>query len=249
MTFWQALKHSYRGSFAFLIACPLLAMIPVAFELLQHVVEVRLGMYDSVQAAQALDGNSIRMAFGFLKTVALTVPYYWVTRWLATRDSRFAAQFDLAAVRPFSGFLLVMVVLTAVQLFALPRTGTATAIAFVAGVIVSVLLAGWGIASALGNARIGPLKSAAIMGRQLLWTFALFVLGMLPLMVPHYAFAILAILGPKALLWPVLIVDSLLVGWLTALLIAMAYFAVKRATDSAGVPLAGAAAATAPAGS
>jgi hypothetical protein len=249
MTFWQALKDSYRGSLAFLIACPLLAMVPVAFEILQHVVEVRLGMYDSVEAAQALDGNSVRLAFGFLKTIALTVPYYWVTRWLATRDSRYAARFEPAALRPFSGFLLVMVALVAIQLFALPRTGTATAIAFFAGEIIVVLLAAWGIASALGNSRIGPAKSAVIMTPQLLWTFALFVLGMLPLMVPHYAFAALAILGPKSLVWPVLIVDSLLVGWLTALLVAIAYFAVKRATDAAGVQLAGTGAATAPAGS
>jgi hypothetical protein len=249
MTFWQALKDSYRGSLAFLIACPLLAMVPVAFEILQHVVEVRLGMYDSLEAAQALDGNSVRLAFGFVKTVALIVPYYWVTRWLATKDQRFAARFDLAAVRPFSGYLLVIAALTAVQLFAVPRTGTATAIAFVVGVIISILFAGWGIASALGNARIGPVKSTAIMAPQLLWTFALFVLGMLPLMVPHYAFAILAIVGPKPLLWPILIVDSLLVGWLTALLVAMAYFAVRRATESAGVPLAEADAATVPAGS
>lgn len=245
MTFWQALKDSYRGSFAFLIACPLLALVPVAFELLQHVVEVHLGMYDSVEAAQALDGNSVRMAFGFVKTIALTLPYYWVTRWLATRDPAFAARLDPGAIKPFSAFLVVTVGLTALQLFALPRTGTATAIAFVIGVVISVLLAAWGIASALGNARIGPAKSAGIMGRQLPWAFALFVLGMLPLMVPHYAFAILAILGPKPLLWPVLIVDSLLVGWLAALLVGLAYFAVKRATDSAGVPLA----ATAPAGS
>ena len=114
---------------------------------------------------------------------------------------------------------------------------------------IAVLLAAWGVASALGNSRIGPAKSAVIMMPQLLWTFALFILGMLPLMVPHYGFAILAILGPKSLLWPVLIVDSLLVGWLTALLVALAYFAVRRATDSAGVQLAGTAAATAPAGS
>jgi len=51
--FWQAIKQSYRGSFAFLLACPLLALVPVAFELVQHMVEVHIGLYDSVEAAKA----------------------------------------------------------------------------------------------------------------------------------------------------------------------------------------------------
>lgn len=53
MTFWKALTTTYRGSIAFLIACPLLALVPVVFELVQHVVEVRIGLYDSVAAARA----------------------------------------------------------------------------------------------------------------------------------------------------------------------------------------------------
>ncbi len=43
MAFWTALKATYSGSSAFLIACPLLALIPVAFELLQHAVEAHIG--------------------------------------------------------------------------------------------------------------------------------------------------------------------------------------------------------------
>ena len=59
----------------------------------------------------------------------------------------------------------------------------------------------------------------------------------MPLMIPHYLLAAAAILGPKPLLWPVLIVDSLLVGWLSAVLAAASYYAVVRAAGKAGVSL------------
>ncbi|MFT6571534.1 MAG: hypothetical protein ACJAWY_003258, partial [Sphingomonas echinoides] len=36
MTFWKAFTETYRGSIAFMIACPLLTMVPVVFEILQH---------------------------------------------------------------------------------------------------------------------------------------------------------------------------------------------------------------------
>jgi hypothetical protein len=38
-------------------------------------------------------------------------------------------------------------------------------------------------------------------------------------------------------MWPVLIIDSLLVGWLTAVMIAAGYYAATRAATRAGVSL------------
>ena len=103
MTFWTALKATYGGSLAFLIACPRLASIPVVFELLQHAVEVHIGMYDSIAAAKAVEHHPLRMAFGMLKIVALTVPLYWGTRFLPHRDAGFAGRVDRLAVRLFAG--------------------------------------------------------------------------------------------------------------------------------------------------
>ena len=68
------------------------APTPVAFELLQHVVEVRIGMYDSLAAAQAVEDSPMRTAFGLLKVASL--PAYWVMRFLPRRDARFAARVE-----------------------------------------------------------------------------------------------------------------------------------------------------------
>ncbi len=237
MTFWQACKATYSGSIAFMIACPLLALIPVGFELLQHAAEVHIGMYDSIAAAKANEHHPLRMAFGMVKIAALTVPIYWITRFLPDRDARVAATADPLAIRLFSGYFAIGMMLAAVQLFALPQTGAVLLTCFFVGQIISSLLIAWGVAAALGNRAIGVRASARIMARQVPWTFAFTLAVMLPLMVPHYALGALALLGPKALLWPTMAVDSLLVGWLTAVICTGAYYAAIRAAGKAGVQL------------
>ncbi|PZO72962.1 MAG: hypothetical protein DI640_10845 [Sphingomonas taxi] len=237
MTFWQAFKATYSGSVAVLIACPLLALVPVVFELLQHAVEVHIGMYDSIATAKATEHHPLRMAFGMLKVAALTIPFYWVTRFQPDRDATFAARPDPKAIRLFAVYCMFQLGLAALQLFGLPQTGAVLAVSFVVGMIVGNLLLAWGVAAALGNATVGPRRSIAIMARHVPWTFAFSIAVILPLVIPHYAAAALAIAGPKVLLWPVLIADSLLVGWLTAAMAAGGYYAAVRAASKAGVDL------------
>jgi hypothetical protein len=238
MTFWQGLKATYRSSIAFLIACPLLALVPVAFELLQHAIEVHIGMYDSIAAAKATEHHPLRMSFGMLKVISLTVPMYWVTRFLPERSARFAATADPLAIRLFTAYFATGIAFAAIQLFALPQSGIVLLSAFIIGQIVGGLLIAWGVAAALGNVEIGPRTSIRIMARQVPWTFAFTLIAILPLMILHYAFGTFALLGPKPLVWPVLIIDSLLVGWLTAVMIAAGYYAATRAATRAGVSLA-----------
>jgi hypothetical protein len=237
MTFWRALKATYGGSLAFLAACPLLALVPVVFELLQHGVEVHIGMYDSLAAAKATEHHPLRMGFGLLKVLSLTVPGYWIMRYLARRDPVFAARPDPTAMRLFAGFLVFETALAVVQLFILPPSPVVLLVGFLVGHIVDCLVAAWATAAPLGNAAIGFRASVAIMARQLPWTFVFLLAAMLPLMIPHSALGALAIVGPKPLMWPVLIADSLLVGWLAAVIIASFYFAAFRAAERVGVKL------------
>ncbi|MBA2935143.1 hypothetical protein HZF05_13720 [Sphingomonas sp. CGMCC 1.13654] len=219
---------------AFLIACPLLALVPTFFEILQHIVEVHIGMYGGIAAARATEHDPLRMAFGFVKVIALMVPGYWITRFLVRHDAAFARRVDPRAIQLFAGWLFFSALLAGVQLFALPQGGAGQLVAILLGEIVTCLLLGWAVAAPLGSASIGPFRSIAIMGRRLPWTFFFMLAAILPLMVPHYIFAALAILGPKSLLWPIMLLDSLLVAWLTAVMIAAGYHAAIRATDLAG---------------
>lgn len=237
MTFWQAFKASHRGSFAFLLACPLLALVPVVVELLQHAVEVQIGMYDSVAMAKATENHPWRLGFGFVKVLALIVPGYWVARFLAWRDPALAGRLDPPALALFGWVIAFNAAATALQLFVLPRTGWSLLIGFLVMQTLGALLVAWVAAAAVGNAAIGPRESARIMAPRFVWTFLFCVLGLMPLMVPHYLLGAAAIMGPRPLLWPVLILDSLLVGWLAALIVANGWVAALRATQLAGVVL------------
>lgn len=238
MSFWTALKSTYRESGLFLLACPLLALIPVVVELVQHGVEMHLGMYDSLAMAKEVESHPLRLGFGLAKVVALILPIYWITRFIAFgRDPGAAARLDRPAVRLFAAFAAFQILLAVLQLFLLPSSGWWLLGNFIGGQILGALIAAWGAAAPLGNAAIGPLASARLMMRHLPFTIALFLAAMMPLMIPHYLFAAGAIFGPEWSKWPILIADSLLVGWLSAVLVASGYIAAKRAADAQGVDL------------
>lgn len=174
-----------------------------------------------------------------LKVATLTLSGYWIVRFLAWRDPARAGAVETPAARLFAGVLAFQLVLTAVQLFALPRTGGVLLSEAVGGFIIGVLLMAWIAAAALGNARIGPWTSARIMAPRLLWSTGLSLAVVLPLMVPHYVLGALALIGPKMLLRSVLIVDALLVGLLSAVMGASGYLIAGRAADRAGKSLIG----------
>lgn len=230
MTFWSGLKFAYRESWAFVIACPLLALVPVLGEILQHMIEMHIGMYDNLDAATAADGDPMRMAFGFVKTLGLLLPGYWVMRFLAGgRDTAAARRIDPRAVQLFAWFFLFQAALTAIELFGMPRTGMALAAGTLFSLVLGPLLARWAAAAPLGIP-IGPIGSARVMLRQLPWAIAFSIIVILPLMVPHYALGVVAILVAPTLKWPVLIADSLLVGYLSAVMIASTWVIATRRT-------------------
>lgn len=229
MTFWGGLKYSYRESWAFLWACPLLALIPVLAEFAQHAAEMHIGMYASVEAAQALENHPLRMAFGFLKTVALSLPGYWVIRYLAgNRDTQAARSYDSRSVALYAGVMLFNTGLVALQLFVLPRSGTALLVGMLAGLIVTPLLVRWFVAAPLGLF-VSPAASARVMLPQVPWAIAFSLAVMLPLMIPHYALGAAALFAPgSALKWVIHIADSLLVGWMAAALMAGSWVIATR---------------------
>lgn len=49
-------------------------------------------MYDSIAAAKAVEHHPLRMGLGLVKILALTIPTYWVSRYLFSRSPAFAAR-------------------------------------------------------------------------------------------------------------------------------------------------------------
>lgn len=247
---WEDIKAVYRTGWRAAFVLPLLFLIPAVVEFLQHVVELRTGMYDSVAAAKAASDDPMRMASGFAKTVALLLPGYWFVRLMAFGDKSKAARPE----RPAFTLWLVLFALQATVL-AYSLFGTSVAAMFdltgregtifdsvlsAIWFIVSIYLTAWYVAWPLGNQKIGPIRSLKIMAGSFWRTIGYMVGCVLPLMALHYALSYLAIAAtPGWLDWPVLLIDSLVVALLACTMAGSAYIATRSAAARKGVELAG----------
>jgi hypothetical protein len=238
----------YRSAWAFAFACPLLFLIPVLVELAQHVVEWQGGMYDGIAGAKAAEADPLRLQFGFVKTLAILLPGYWFTRYiLFERDSARAARIEWPAM----GLWLILFTLHGLQqwwtLFGPSLTGlmgltgttaqwTGYALLLLEGA-AGIYFTAWTVAWALGNASIGPLRSARIMTGHFWRTVLLSLAGVLPLMIAHYALSFGAIFAPAILDWPLLLIDALVVGMLALTMAGSGTVAARHAAMAKRVDL------------
>lgn len=239
----------YRASWAFAFACPLLFAVPVIVEFAQHVVELQAGMYIDEAGALAAESDPARLHFGFAKTLSLLLPGYWFTRFVMfDRDAKRAGQIESPAFFLWLVTFAVMALHSWLSLFGPSLSGLLGlgdpgpawlgVASFVLMTIVSIYLFAWLTAWPLGNARIGPIASIAVMRGAFWQSFAMWVAGVIPLMVLHYALAILAVLAlPPALDWIAMAIDAVVVGFLALTIIGSATLAARRAAEARGISL------------
>lgn len=245
---WSDVREVYGSAWAFALTCPILFLIPVIAEFAQHVVEVNLGLYDSVAGAKAAENDPARMAWGFAKTLAITLPTYWFYRYVVSgRDAAYARRLDPRSVILWGVIFLVMAVgFGGLSMFgpdlgsllglegkaAMAVKGALTAFEMVIGIYFTA----WYVAWSQGNSAIGPLRSARIMGGFFWRTVALLIAGIVPLMALHYA-GLVAIGQPRALVWVMMLFDSFVVGFLALTMAGANAVAAMRAAGAKGVSL------------
>lgn len=239
----------YRASWAFAFACPLLFAIPIIVEFAQHVVELQAGMYAGKAGAMGAESDPLRLQFGFVKTLALLLPGYWFTRYIMFgRNTQRAARVESPAIFLWLVLFAVMALQSWLSLFGPPlggilgigdtTPGWLSAAIFVLMTVASIYLFAWMTAYPLGNAQIGPIKSISVMSGSFWQSFALWLAGVLPLMVLHYAFAIVAVVAlPPSLDWLAMIFDAVVVGFLALTLAGISTIAARRAADRKGITL------------
>jgi hypothetical protein len=242
------LKDAYAGSWRFMLACPILFAVPVAVEGIQHGIEYMLGMYGGIEAAQAVEAHPARMLWGYFKASILALSAYWVIRYLALGASE-AGRWDPKAVRLFAPVLLWHLVWGALLLWGgglltLAGIEGRTAIWIGLGVylgnfVLETGLSAWKAGAVLGNEKLTFTRSLKLVAPHLAWGVGFMLLAILPVMAAHYVLGIGAIFAESALVIPMLVLDSVLVGYLGALIIAASFMVARRATTRAGVDLLG----------
>lgn len=247
-TLWSDIRDIYGSAWAFAFACPLLFMIPVVFEFAQHVVEINSGLYLSRAAASAAADDPARMAWGFVKTLALGLPTYWFYRYVISgRNAAYARRLDRRALLLWGSIFLVMAVgLGWLGLFG-PDIGkllglqggaamSAKAILATVEQIISIYFTAWFVAWSQGNAAIGPARSFQIMNGFFWRTVALMAAGIIPLMALHYA-GLFTIGRPEPVVWAAMAFDSLVVGFLALTMHGASAVAARCAAAAKGVSL------------
>ncbi len=245
---WTDIKKTYRDSSRFVVALPLIAAVPFAAELIQHVIEVQVGMFDSYAGAEAAGSDPARIGFGYVKVLTLFLIGYPLFRFLASGgDTRTALTVTRTSASLFGGVILLssaMMVLNSIGGTLVTQVAGSEATifgiglaAFLGMVVFDTYLAAWKVAAALGNPGLNIAASFRLMHRHVPWSLAYFLAMMLPLMVVHYALNIGAIgLAPGAM-WTMLAFDSLVTAYLAILLSAAVFRMAHRAAEKAGANL------------
>ncbi|MBW6522316.1 hypothetical protein KZ810_02290 [Sphingomonas sp. RHCKR47] len=245
---WPTIKQMYGGAVRFARAAPLLFLVPVLVEFAQHIAEIQSGLYVSRDAARAVANDPTRMAFGFAKTLALLLPGYWFTRYLAFGgDLRRTLAFDARALGLFAVQFAIAGSVQYAMLFG-PSLGTllgldgraasfVTAGLAVAQSVLGIYLTAWFVAWPIGNASLGPLPSCAVMAGSFWRAVGYLLAGVIPLMALHYAFGLGAIGRPAALVWAMLALDAITVGFLALTMTASKYVAARDAAERKQVSL------------
>lgn len=245
---WTEIKQAYAGSAKVGLAAPLIFVLPFAAELIQHVIEIRIGMFDSIQTMEAAADNGARMGFGMVKILSLILLVYWVSRKLAAMDgTRLRVLGDARSARLFFWVLALAVVMALVQQFGgallaphVPEGRTLTIIGFgffFAATALEIYLTAWKTGAALGNPRLTLPASFRIMHGNFWWSLGYFVVMFLPLMILHYGLNLVAVGRPEAAIWSLMVIDSLVVGYLGIVLAAVVYITARRATARKDVAL------------
>lgn len=210
---FRCLATSARLALKTFVAAPLIVAISVVPEAAQHVVEVKLGMFESKEAFRSLADDPTRWAFGYAKIAGLVAAMLLTARFWATGSARRAILLTPVEL----GRLLVAIALLLGLGEGLMRLGDWSGSAIVSGMLLTlnwivqslllVVVAGALLGDADGWRRnlLRRLPTALLMT---LLSAALF----LPLQGVHMANHLLAIGRPEWLVWPVLLFDSLVVG-------------------------------------
>lgn len=207
MSWLRLLADTARGSLALwrlAIWIPLIAVIP---EFLQHVAEIRLGMFDSSDAFRSLQNAPERWSWGYLKMAGLTAAWlltvwYWnrrdggQTRW---RQVGIALAVNAAASA-------AVLLLTA----AVPKAA-ADAVSLTLSVVTLPLLV-YLIGALLGDAAMTLKRSYGAGWLVGLRIGLLSLTGLVVMQALHQFNHTLAMGQPAALVWALMVWDSLLVG-------------------------------------
>jgi hypothetical protein len=229
----RSLFDTYRlGGTMFLVA-PAIVAISALPEFAQHVAEILLGMFDSREAARSVADSPVRWGFGYVKIAGLVLAMLLTARFWASGGSVRRAFLVSPMILVRTAAAIAVMVLSGVALDYLarqlpPLAGT------VVTLFAAVLQAGlslWAIAQLLEDREVTLRRSLTTHLPTAALLLLLFAAAMAPAQLLHGLNHRLALGQPDALVWGLMVFDSLLVG-LMAVLAGSGFYVAFRAAPT-----------------
>lgn len=211
---WQ----TYRRGGRMLVAAPLLVGIAILPEFVQHIVEIRLGMFADAASFRAHGNDALRWGFGYAKLTGFLLAILFSARFWAVGSVRRTLK---VPPRTLAHVLAAILLVVAVSwpFSWLGAQGLPRAVNLPLQILSGVLQAG-AILYLVGVLLEEPMPLRQAFGRRLpsaLVLALLVILAFVPSQALHTANHRIALGKPAAILWPLMTFDSLLVGLLAGL--------------------------------
>lgn len=204
-------------------ALPWLLALMAAIEFAQHLIEFRIGFFSADPGLRhAASLQPIRLALGWPKMLLVWGVAFFAMRFLVMGDARTALRPSGTALRRYALVVLFQFVPTALVIYAEPilklfGLGTETEVMTLRGIcglgqqLLEPALLLWFINAAVGSDGYGPVASARVIGWWYFWTLLLVFVTRLPFNAAHQLLNRAAAGQGAAVLWPMLVLDAVVV--------------------------------------
>lgn len=215
----SAILDTYRLGGRMFVAAPLMLAIAMVPEFVQHVAEIKLGMFASADAFRSLANDPTRWSFGYAKVTGFVLAILFTARFRAVGSVR------TAFLIPPRDLLRLVLAIALTFVAALPfewlgKQALPPALDWTAQAVSALVQSGLTVfvAAALFGDR--EMTLAGAFGRYLptaLMIALLAAVAFVPSQALHMANHKLALGQPAALVWALMIWDTLVVGLLAGL--------------------------------
>jgi len=228
-TLFSAVGEYLMRSISLFRIGPLVVALVVIPEFLQHIAEIHIGMFDSLEYGRTVANDPLRMGFGYVKLTGLALAFIASARfwWCRTHGGRWYDIRQIAWGRLILGFLLFMVVGSGGKLFRMlgeePPVAATIIFSLLSLPFLFVMLAG------LFGDRALPAKTLVTKSWPWVLLLALLApLGFAPLAWLHSRNHYWAMGEHDAIVWALMIFDSLVVGLMASSVGAALFVAYNR---------------------
>jgi len=215
----HAVLETYQHGGRTMVAAPLILVIAVLPEFMQHVAEIHLGMFDSAERFHALANDPLRWGFGYVKLAGFMIAMLAVARFWSVRSIPRTLLVPLATLlRVAAGLIIGFAV--AWPFAWLSKQGLSSVINIPLQIVSAVIQGGfliYVIGALVEDVSVTPKRAVTSLLPAAIMLSVLVVIAFAPSQALHMANHKLALGQSLPIVWMLMLFDALWVGLFAAL--------------------------------